>query len=418
MTFAPLSRYRLYGRTADCWKVLLRFGDTRETEDSAIQELEEDVARRFGASSAIAMPQNRVGVHLAIRALVRPGKKIILSPYTLSDVINMVVCAGAVPVFADIDRRTSNIDPDEIEKLIDDETDAVMVTHLHGLICDMDRIGDICARNKLALIEDSAQACGAHLGERYAGTFGDAGVFSFGMYKNINSFYGGMVLAQSPETDARIRESMQDFDTMRGGALRNKAISGLLTDVATHPAVFRILTYWVFRYAYLNNVEALNRRVRIEDDPKLKREFPASYQARLRPVQARLVLNQLDDIEKHMQHRIDAARIYNEGLSDIDDVVLPPFFEDGRHGYLHYPIQVERRDDLTRHMVQNGRDVAIQHLRDCSSLDCFKEWYRDCPVSRKTASELVLLPTYPQYTLEEARKNVETIRSFFGAGNR
>ncbi|MGI9390228.1 MAG: DegT/DnrJ/EryC1/StrS family aminotransferase [Boseongicola sp.] len=414
---AQLPRYRIYGGVSKYLTLLRHFSESSRSQ-GPIRELEELAALRFDASSAVAVPQNRVGIYLAIKSIVRPGKKVILSPYTLSDVINMVVCAGAVPIFADIDRTTSNIDPDEIEKLIDSDTDAVMVTHLHGLICDMDRIIDICKKNNLALIEDAAQACGAHVGDRYAGTFGDAGVFSFGMYKNINSFYGGMVLTKSPETDARIRELMRDFDEMPSGTVRSKAISGFLTDVATHPLVFRLLTYWVFRYAYLNNVESLNRRVRIEDDPKLKREFPAGYQARLRPVQARLVLNQFDDIEKHLQHRIDIARIYDDGLSDIDHLVLPPFFEDGRHGYLHYPIQAEHRDDLIRHMVQNGRDVAIQHLRDCSSLDCFKEWHRDCPVSKKTASELILLPTYPLYTLEEARKNVETIRSFFGASSK
>ena len=105
-----------------------------------------------------------------MKDLVQPGRRVVLSPYTLSDVVNMVVVAGAEPVFADVERETCNIDPAQVEELIDDSTDAVIVTHLHGLICDMDRIGAICRERGVALIEDAAQACGPQCGGRRAGT--------------------------------------------------------------------------------------------------------------------------------------------------------------------------------------------------------------------------------------------------------
>lgn len=197
----PLARYRLYGRTRDYAIITLRLGAKGGDERDPVRMLEEMAAEFFGVRHAIAVPQNRVGIHLAVKALVRPGQRVVLSPYTLSDVINMVIVAGAEPVFADVERETCNIDPDEIEALIDEQTGAVIVTHLHGLVCDMDRITAICRERGVALIEDTAQACGAQRDGRRAGTFGDAGVMSFGMYKNVNSFYGGLVL--TPHDDVQ-----------------------------------------------------------------------------------------------------------------------------------------------------------------------------------------------------------------------
>jgi hypothetical protein len=77
---------------------------------------------------AIAMPMVRVRIYMAIRALIKPGQTVIMSPYTIADVVNMVICAGGIPVFADIQRQTANIDPAGVEPLIGERTGAVLVT--------------------------------------------------------------------------------------------------------------------------------------------------------------------------------------------------------------------------------------------------------------------------------------------------
>src|SRR6185503_17787272 len=99
----------------------------------------------------------------AVKALIKPGRKVILSPYTIADVVNMVVCAGGEPVFADIERETCNVDAAEVERLIDDQTGAVMVTHFYGLACDIERIAKICKDRNVPLIEDAAQAFGVRV---------------------------------------------------------------------------------------------------------------------------------------------------------------------------------------------------------------------------------------------------------------
>jgi dTDP-4-amino-4,6-dideoxygalactose transaminase len=380
-----------------------------------VRLLEAAAAQFHDVRHAIAMPQNRVGIYLAVKALVRPGRRVVLSPYTLSDVINMVIVAGGEPVFADVERDTCNIDPVQIEALIDDQTDAVIVTHLHGLLCDMERIGAICRARGVALIEDAAQACGAQRGGQRAGTFGDAGVLSFGMYKNVNSFYGGLVLTSDDEVARKIRASVADYPLHGAWAVLRKATKAAMTDLATHPVLFRNFVYWIFRYAYLNGIEALNRQVKIEVEPTLKTEFPEAYARRMRPAQARIVAGQLPDVDRLIDARIEIARRYDAGFRTTNSIIRPPLLDDRSHGYLHYPIQVTDRSALTRDVVRGGRDIAIQHLRNCADLPCFSRWYRDCPNARAAASSVVLLPTYPGYGNSEVDATIAAICDHFRA---
>jgi dTDP-4-amino-4,6-dideoxygalactose transaminase len=409
MIHGPLARYRLYGRTRDYATLALTVAQKGEGEADPVRALEETAAQFFGARHAIAVPQNRVGIYLAVRALVRPGQRVVLSPYTLSDVINMVIVAGGEPVFADVERETCNIDPDQIEALIDNRTGAVIVTHLHGLLCDMERIDAICRKHGVALIEDAAQACGAQLGGRRAGTFGDAGVLSFGMYKNVNSFYGGLVLTPDDEVARKIREWLAAYPLHGAWAVLTKAAKAAMADLATHPSLFRYFVYWIFRYAYLNDIEALNRQVRIEIEPALKTSFPEAYARRMRPAQARIVTDQLSEVDRLNDLRIETARRYDAGFHELNSIIRPPLLVDRSHSYLHYPIQVPNREKLTRDVVRNGRDIAIQHLRNCADLPCFSRWYRDCPNARAVAESVVLLPTYPGYGGSEVDATIAAI---------
>lgn len=413
MLQGPLARYRLYGRTRDYATLVLNIAETGAGGDDPIQLLEQAAAEFFGARHAIAVPQNRVGIHLAIRALVRPGRRVVLSPYTLSDVINMVITAGAKPVFADVTRDTCNIDPDQVETLIDERTDAVIVTHLHGLICDMGRLSTICRRHGLALIEDAAQACGAQRDGQRAGTFGDAGVMSFGMYKNVNSFYGGLVLTPDDDVARKIRDWLSDYPLHGAWDILKKAAKAAMTDLATHPILFRRAVYWIFRYAYLNGIEALNRQVKIELAPAMKEALPHDYRRRMRPAQARIVTGQLPDVDRLIDARIETAQRYDAGFRQLNSVLRPPLVTDRSHGYLHYPIQVPDRDALTCDVVRNGRDIAIQHLRNCADLPCFDRWNRDCPNARAVANSVVLLPTYPGYGPAEVDATIAAICDYF-----
>lgn len=416
MFFPPLPRFRAYTTASDYLSMASGFITGRWANGNDVELLERDFARAMDVDHAIAVNQARVGIYLAVRALVSPGRnKVIMSPYTIFDVVNMVVAAGGHPVFADIERETSNIDPADVQSLIDDQTAAVMVTHLHGLMCDIEKLVGIARARGVAVIEDTAQALGAHLGNRKAGTFGDIGVFSFGLAKNVNAFYGGMVVTLSMEINQRIRRERESFVPIDRGHLAKRTIYGLATDVTMWPPLFRSFTFWLFRLGYLKKIEFLNKRIRVEDNPVLRREMPQSYRQRMSPAQARLIRRHLPDVERDQQVRMETAALYHRGLSDVPSIVLPPLRLDGSHAFLVFPIQAPDRHALVDYLMTFGRDCTIQHLKNCADLECFAPYARPCPNARLTAASTVVLPTYPRYSRKEAAKTVATIRKFFGA---
>ena len=412
-SLSPQARYRLYTSFRSYRTILRTMISSNCTDDSICRLLEDNIRKEYKVDHALCTSQARLGVYLSVKALIKPGQNVILSPYTIADVVNMVICAGGIPVFADIKKETCNIDPSLIEKLIDQNTGAVLVTHLHGLTCDMDTIVAVCKKKKVPLIEDTAQAFGARYNDKFVGTYGDVGVFSFGMYKNITSFFGGMIVTPHKSVFKKIASEHDGFSFFERGRLLKKVLKGMLTDFSTSPYLFPMLVERVFRFGHLHNVRMINKFVETELDLTGKTNIPENYLRRMRPLQAQILLNQLGNVEKDNLIRIQYAKYYFEGLADIPELILPPLRQDLSHIYTYFPIQYHDRKGLLRWMIRHHRDIGKQHLKNCADLSSFSMYYSDCPNARATAKSVVLLPTYPRYTEQEVFKNIKVVRSFF-----
>jgi dTDP-4-amino-4,6-dideoxygalactose transaminase len=410
----PRSRFRLYGGAAHYLSVARDLLTGRAHAGNAVSLLETRLSTFLGSPHCVCQPQARIGIYLTLKALISPGQTVVLSPYTIYDVVNMVICAGGRPLFADVDGETCNIDVREIAALTGRTTGAVLVTHLHGLACDIGGALEVANRHGVPLIEDASQAFGAVVNGQRLGTFGRAGVFSFGMAKNVNSFYGGLVATNDQELERRLRAELATFpDTDAGVLLKRIAFCGT-GDVLTARPIFDAFTFWIYRYGHLHGIDSITNRWRGEDEPVLRRSLPPSARRRMTPMQARLILRMLQAVDRDSQTRIAFARMYDDGLADIRDVQRPPMREDGSHIYLTYPIQVSERERLLRHLIEHGRDLAVQHIGNCADYPAFAEYRRECPNAREAASRVLLLPTYPRYGAREVERTIRAIRRYFG----
>lgn len=409
----PYARLRIY----TSWKSYTWFFRDlflgRFSKGGEVEKLERALVEKFDAGFAVCTPMNRVGLYLVIKNLIRPGQKVIMSPYNLADAVNMVVCAGGAPVFADIEQGSCNLDPAKVESLIDADTGAVIVTHLQGIRARVEEILEICRRHNLPLIEDAAQAFGASVNGKRLGTIGDVGIYSLGMYKNINSWYGGAVVSKNRELINKIRVELDQYPYQDPVFIFKKILKGLMTDLVTCPLLFRTVTFRIFRYGFLNKVNWINRRIESELDLRLKKHIPEYYLRRYTPFQARLILAQLGNVDRENEIRIKKAALYRTGLQDLSELVLPVCGENNACIYTVFPIQYRDRRKMLEWLMKNNRDAAGQHLKNCADLESFAPYYRDCPVARKVADEVICLPVYPRYPDSEIGKNIEAIRKFF-----
>jgi len=165
-----------------------------------VRALEEEWATYFGARHAISVNSATSGLFCAVGAAgIEPGDEIIVSAYTMSASAVAAIVYGAIPVFADIEEDYYCLDAKSIEKLITPKTKAIIVVDIFGQVYDVDAINSLAKKHNLIVIEDAAQAPNASLNGKYAGTFGDMGVYSLNYHKHINTGEGGIIVTDNDE---------------------------------------------------------------------------------------------------------------------------------------------------------------------------------------------------------------------------
>jgi perosamine synthetase len=173
-----------------------------------VSEFESQFANRIGVSHAASVCNGTVALHLALVALgIGAGDEVIVPTLTYIASVNAITYTGATPVFCDSLRSTWQMDPDDVERQITPRTRAIMVVHLYGQPCDMDRLMEIARRHRIFVVEDCAEAFGSRYKDRHVGTFGDVSTFSFFGNKTITTGEGGMVVTN----DKTLRERLFHF---------------------------------------------------------------------------------------------------------------------------------------------------------------------------------------------------------------
>ena len=161
---------------------------------------EKEFAEYLGAARVQTVNSGTVSLEVILRALgIGPGDEVIIPPYTFIATATAVLMVGAIPVFADIDPASNNMDPQKAEEAITPRTRAIMPVHIAGVPADMDAFTALAGKYKLSLIEDAAQAHGSEWNGRKVGSLGTAGSFSFQLSKNMSAGEGGAIVTNDEE---------------------------------------------------------------------------------------------------------------------------------------------------------------------------------------------------------------------------
>lgn len=180
--------------------VLMRYGfDAARQGHWKTQELEQGLKERFGVQHAHVCSSGTAALSTALAALrIGVRDEVIVPPFTFVADVEMILLAGAVPVFVDID-ETLCLDPQAVEAALTPRTKAVLVVHMCGSMAHIDRLQEICRKHRVMLLEDVAQAIGATYEERPLGTFGEVGCFSFDYVKTVTCGEGGAIITNEPD---------------------------------------------------------------------------------------------------------------------------------------------------------------------------------------------------------------------------
>ncbi len=180
-------------------------GVLTSTKGKFVRDFEERFAAVLGVKHAIACSSGTAAIHSAVAAIdPEPGDEIVTSPITDMGAITPILYQGAIPVFADVDPRTYNVTAETIKPCLSERTRAIVVTHLFGNSCEMDRIIRLAEERNVPVLEDCAQAFLTTFQHRYVGTIGKIGCFSLQQGKHITTGEGGIVVTDDDDLARRM----------------------------------------------------------------------------------------------------------------------------------------------------------------------------------------------------------------------
>lgn len=203
----PFTRSSRYGEEELCeLREALEQGSLFFAHGKKVKTLEAEFASYIGVKHAVATSSGTATIHAALMAVgISPGDEVIVPPITDMGSIVPVLWQGAIPVFADLDPHTYNLDPASVAGCITARTKAILAVHLAGNTCDLVALREISEKHDILLIEDCAQAHGCQFAGKRVGTFGAAGCYSFNEFKHISCGDGGVMVTNDDAIAAKAR---------------------------------------------------------------------------------------------------------------------------------------------------------------------------------------------------------------------
>lgn len=328
------------------------------TQGPKVREFEEEFAEYIGVEYAVATNSGTSALHTALASLgIRKGDEVITSTFSFISTASCVLMQGATPVFCDIDPKTYNINPDEIERKISDRTKAVIVVHLYGHPCDMRRVVEICEDYDLALIEDACQAHGAEYEGKKVGSLGE-GCFSFYPTKNMTAGEGGMITTNNDKV-AKMARMIRDHGQ------RERYLHAML-----------------------------------------------GYNYRMTDIAAAIGLAQLKRLDWFNEQRIKNATYYNRKL-DNERIQKPFIAENVKHVFHQCTIRVKERDRFLIHLKNNGIGYGVYYPTPIHKQPIFNEYNElTLPEAEHACKEVVSIPVHPTLGKEELEYVAEVVNAY------
>jgi dTDP-4-amino-4,6-dideoxygalactose transaminase len=328
-----------------------------------VDAFERDFANAVEVKHCVSCANGTDALYLAMAALkVQPSDEIITTAHSWISTSAMITHAGATVVFADTDESTFTIDPSAIEHAITPRTVGIIPVHLYGQPADMEAIMAIARKHGLWVIEDCAQAHLARYKGLQVGTFGNVATYSFYPGKNL----GAMGDAGAVVTN-------------------DGALAEHVAMLARHGGVVK----------HQHAIEGIN--------------------SRLDGMQAAILSAKLPHLPQWTEARQAAAKLYDAGLNQIEDVLVPEVAADRNHVYHLYTIRHPRRDALAAHLNAHGVQTAVNYpvaLPFLPAYDRLGHRPEQFPNAHRAQGQILSLPMFAEITPEQQRTVIDLVRGF------
>lgn len=372
------------------------------TQGPQIEEFEAALAEYCGAKYAVAVNSGTASLHIAcLAAGIGNGDEVVTSPNTFVASANCVVYCDAMPVFSDIDTKTYNISPEDIDKRINSRTKAVIPVHFAGQSCDMESIQDIVRTaekkygHKIYIIEDACHALGSLYKNNRVGscTYSDMTVMSFHPVKHITTGEGGMVLTN----DEMVYKKLRRF---RSHGITNAPEDFVCRERAFQPSdsdAPALLNTWYYEQVDLG------------------------YNYRITDIQCGLGISQMKRLDEFRRRRREIVNRYNQAFSGIEKIQVPFESENCDSNFHLYVLLFDfeaMKTSRARFMTllkENGIQTQVHYIPVHTQpyyREKFNTGWGDYPNAERYYQKCLSIPLYPGMMDEDVKKVIHAIKNF------
>ena len=360
----------------------------------------------------------RIGLFHILNFLIKNNKKkrkIILSPFTVFDMINMILLSGFEPIFVDHYKDSPQIDINQLQKKFNkfnDEIGAVLLTHYNVNNSELSEISKFCKKNKIILIEDCAISIGSKIDNDYVGKFGDYSIFSFGFYKFINVLSGGMIFSKNKDFYNFVIEKEKNWEEVKIYNLYKLIMKSFFIRLISSRIIFNLI-FPIIQFAYKNNIRLIKKLLINDPKPHKKESFPRKYKFRLSQTQINDIIFQFKNLKYQRKLREQNYKAYAKNIRNEKIV----FFHNkqnllNKNAYLNFPIIVKNKDKFINYMLNNEIDINPQFYRSVNELSFLSKYSERTALIQSSVSNLVTLPTYSGININYILKIIETINRY------
>lgn len=337
------------------------------SQGKKVISLKNTFAKLCGTKYAVSTNSGTAALHTALYAIgIHPGDEVITTPFTFVATANSILMVNATPVFADIDEKTFNINPENIGKLITKKTKAIIVVNLYGQPADFNEINKIAKKHKLIVVEDAAQSINAIYKGQRSGSLADISCFSFYATKNITCGEGGMITTNNKGFYQKAKQ-------------------------------------------FINQGQKIGSSYNYVD---------IGYNYRMTDIAAAILLRQLKKLYWITKKRQNNAERYNEAFKNLKGIEIPVVAPDREHVFHQYTIRITKnfplnRDQFITYLEKKDIQARIYYPKPLYYYPHIKKMsiWQNCRNAESAAKDVLSIPVHPSLTARNIRYIIKIISS-------
>ena len=362
----------------------------------------------------ILTSQGRSALYFILKNVILEKKReIIISPYTLPEVIFCIIYAGGLPIFVDINIKTGLLDLEKLQKKINKKTAGVIITHLYNDYYNYNKIVKFIKKKGSIVIEDSAINFGSQYNKKFVGKDSDYVFFSFNLIKNINLFYGGMIYAKNNRQFKEIKKNVKNLYSFPSGILFKQFFLGLIIYLLNIKLIYNLFSRILFIWFEKKNIKFFLEKIYPGKYSKKQKTMPKMYNYNFPDYAAKLGLEQLKDYKIINKLRIKKVKKYQEKLSKINEIIVPRSKEKYQICiFLEYPIIIKDNKKKKLYNFLLSRGIYLRNYWYVNSAKYFKS-KKNYLNSEYLENNILCLPTHSQISLRYINLICDEIENFY-----